>query len=151
VEAATTDYICTAEADFIHAPGYFQFTPPEWGTFYIPSPIYVLFARSEGRQGFYRKDGCQGAVVGHRALFLDCLEKMLSPFPKWSKTMERTYLVRGLFRHTPWTTFPTDTPTVTFKTDRAMHAKTGVRGRSLSELHYWGRSLDLMQDYACHR
>jgi hypothetical protein len=151
LQAATTPYVCTAEADFLHAPDYFAFVPPRDDVLYIPEPIYVLFARKRNRVCFWPKIGCQGAVVADRLFFLSCVDKVLDGFPQWSTYMGPDRTVHGIFPDTLWETFHTASPTITFKTNEAMHERTQVEQHRVHEVPYWGSAADLLDAYHCER
>ena len=151
-EAATTKFVCAAEADYLYPPDYFTFSPPRDDTFYLPSPMYILFAQTGRTHPFALKPkGQEGAMVVNRELLLRRLWRMFADLPQWrdrepgtGRDPKRLHL----FGKHPRERFETKVATITFKTDNNLHQATQYSRRSETmELPYWGVSTDLLEKY----
>jgi hypothetical protein len=150
-KAATTKWVCPAEADFLYPPEYFTFEPEREDTFYVAKPLWVLFAqRGKARVYVYKPRGSEAAMMVGRKTIIDRIEYMLNDFGEWGGSHADghtfTYLLN---RHEVSTdTWILENPIVTFKTDRNMHRRTPHDVQSKRrEIPYWGSSKELIERY----
>lgn len=142
---ADTKFLCVAESDYLYPREYFDFIPGREDTFYIPTPLYVLFAQKNRENYFCLKPrGQEGAIVVGREFLLDRFRKMFDGLEMWGSITE----ILHLFGDCRTERFHTNIPTITFKTDNNLNQKTQHDKTSrCSELPYWGTSTDLMNKY----
>jgi hypothetical protein len=139
-EAATTPYVCTAEADFLYPPAYFQFQPYRPDMFYLAAPLYVLYAGGRRSRRFYKKHSVEAACIVGRDHLITCLKHYtsLATIP-WASRL----CAQGAHK-----TIHLETPIITFKTGYGLHWSTpmSLRGYALA-LPYWGSAADLVRRY----
>jgi len=145
-EAAKTEFVILAEADYLHPKEYFEYEPKEQNIFYCAMPIYVLFI-NKGKQKIFsaKKRYCEGAIITGRDFLLECLEKMLDGQPMWSNS---EISLPYLFELGKTETFYTTIPLVTFKTDAQLHRRVAHKVNTKTrELPHWGSVNELMRKY----
>jgi hypothetical protein len=130
VKLATTDYIITAESDFLYAPEYFQLEP-KGENIYRYDNIWIMWLHDK-KDNFHRKLRCsEGAQIVKRDYFIKILEKYLnSPDPLHSPYFKQ-----------PWSYLQGQNPCVSFKTGRGVSKHTGIRYEPenvTTSLPYWG-------------
>jgi hypothetical protein len=81
-EAATTDFVISAEADCLYPPDYFEFRPPTKNACYRDNNLYVMPDRRDFF--FHKKEGATHAQIVGRKYYLQILEKLFKEAPKWS-------------------------------------------------------------------
>jgi len=139
-EAATTPYVCTAEADFLYPPDYFQFLPYRTDMFYLAAPLYVVYTQGRRALRFYRKPNVEAAcIVGrdHLIRSLRCYTA-LATIPEGARLCDQ-----GRSK-----TIHLASPVITFKTGRGLHWSTPMRVHTYDlTLPYWGSAADLVRRY----
>lgn len=147
--AATTKYVCTAEADCIYPKEYFRFVPPRDDVAYIAKPLYVLFSQRGKARSFHHKPlGSESAMVVGRQCLIDGITKVFEGHEKWGMGSADGINFPYLLRVINHTRFSLDTPVVTFKTDNNMHRKTPhSRRNKLRELPDIGSSKHMIRKY----
>jgi len=143
LEAATTDYVCTACADGLYVPEYFQYRPPSDDVFYFAKPLWVFFALKGKARCFVNKPmGSEVAMVCNRQLLINRVRTILEPIGGswgahcsgetcWPNLIDRSVVTRERFY--------LDNPCITVKTDENMHRRTPCRMSSATdEAPYWG-------------
>lgn len=130
---AETDYIITAESDFLYPPEYFQLKP-EGEDIYRYDKIWVLSLLN--KDGFWQKGRTsEGAQLVKRDYFIKILEKYVNrPDPNHSP----------YFRQ-PWHYLVGKIPCVTIKTGNGMNLRTRAVGKAEKRLPYWGESDKLIE------
>jgi hypothetical protein len=143
LEAATTKWVCTACADGLYPPEYFQFVPPREDVFYFAKPLWVFFALGGKKRCFVNKPlGSEVAMVCNRRLLIERVRTILEPIGGswgphgsgeqcWPQLIDRSVVQRERF-HLPHMC-------ITVKTDNQMHRKTPCRvSTQTDEVPYWG-------------
>lgn len=146
---ATTRFVCTAEADFLYPKEYFRFRPEREDTIYRQMPMYVLFAQRGKARVFYPKlRGSFAASVVGRDCVIKGIDQVLDGFGKWGPADESDHKLPDLFRVIKRSSFTTEFPSISFKTDRNMHRKTPhyAKGKT-REVIYYGKAQDLIRKY----
>jgi len=141
--AATTKWVCTACADGMYVPEYFQFVPPRDDVFYFAKPLWVFFSLRGKRRAFVNKPlGSEVAMVCDRRLLIERVRTILAPIGGswgphcsgetcWPNLIDRSVVTRERFY--------LEHPCITVKTDEQMHRKTPCRMSSQTdEIPYWG-------------
>jgi hypothetical protein len=151
IAAAKTRYICPAESDILYPPEYFTFRPPRDDTYYLASPLYVLFAqRGHGKTYCLKPRGSESSMMVARDLVLRRLDVILKDLPQWGNQdadgeklhfmLERRFARKDIF------TLPA--AVVTFKTDENLHRKTPHDVNSkVRELPHWGSAVEMLRKY----
>lgn len=141
---ATTKYVCTAEADFLYPPEYFEFTPPRDDVPYRADNLYILFRRGP----YFPKHTSEGATVVGREFIIDWIEKELEGRGDWRDGIESHEERPMMFERNRYEQFHTDNPIVTFKTAKGMHDKSPYsKSGKTSELPYWGTADELRAQF----
>lgn len=150
-QAATTRFVCPAEADCLYPPDYFRFRPPRDDTFYLARPLYVLFNQRGKAKCYVRKPrGSESTMVCGRQVLIDRIEEILAPLDYWGPCSANgegwEYLLAR--RKVRKDGFEMGAPAVTFKTDQNMHRRTPHDVNSKTrEIPYWGKAKDLIRKY----
>jgi hypothetical protein len=152
LEAATTKWVCTAQADAAYPPEYFQYRPPREDTFYLAKPLWVFIARRGKAKVFVNKPlGAELAMVCSRRLFIDRIRTILEPIggswgthcsgdKSWPNLIDKSAV--------PVERFYLDNPCITVKTDNQMHLRTPHRPSSKTrEIPYWGTSEQFIERF----
>ncbi|WP_370574774.1 hypothetical protein [Methanomethylovorans sp.] len=143
--AATTKFICTAEADFIYPPEYFQYKPERDDTFYIADPVYVFFNQST--RFSLKPNGSEGALVVNRELLIRRVEEMYTGLADWEQPTKTIHMF-GMGAPAPYKRFRLPNPVVTFKTDKNMTRFTKHdKNQYLNEIPYWGTSEEVTKRF----
>lgn len=139
-EAATTDFVMTAESDCLYpAHGYFDFEPTNTNEIYSYSNNWILYKRQD-RPYFYRKEQTHAGIIYGREFLINLLKKSLVGLPQWSRTK------MGFPFYSP------DQQFTYFSGDPIINIITGVNGRRSTTLmkeepketlEYWGNCTDL--------
>ena len=139
-EAATTPYICTAEADFLYPPDYFQFRPYRPDMFYLAGPLYVLYSSGRRMCRFYSKRPVEAACIVGRDHLIYSLKHYMVPGAN-TRTSKLCDLGWRKIIHL-------SAPIITFKTGNGLHWSTPMSIRSWdSELPYWGSATNVLRRY----
>lgn len=137
-EAATTEYVHSAESDTLYPSEYFRFIPNDLNHAYR-TPIY-LFKR--GKPYFYRKRASESATVVGREYVIKAINKSLQNRGLWRCTLETAKEVPYTFRHGNWKPFRLNVPIVNIKTPNQMHQWHGY-DEMVEELPLWGNAKDI--------
>jgi hypothetical protein len=124
---ARTRFICPTEADYIYPSEYFDFLPERTDTFYVASPLWVLFAQSRRGHVFCQKPrGSEAAMVVGRDKVIKRIEDILTGRGMWGTLDADGVRLPYLLNHRVVRRefFELPSPCVTFKTDIQMHRKT---------------------------
>ena len=145
---AKTQYICTAEADCLYPPEYFQFKPMRDDTAYIAVPLWVAFFQREKEKCFALKPrGSELAMIIGRETLINGIETMLEGLGKFGITDSNgspPYFLRLVNK----SYFELPVPVVTIKTDNQLHRRTPHNSKSrCKEIPYWGNIYNLMEKY----
>ncbi len=152
LEAATTKWVCAAEADSIYIPEYFQFRPTRDDTFYLAKPLWVfLHQRGYRRRFAYKPLGSELAMMCSRELLMGRIKTILEPLggswgPHCSGETCWPYLLdRSAVREER---FHLKVPCITVKTDNNMHRGTPYRtATKTSEIPYWGTTHQFIERF----
>ncbi len=147
-EAATTDFIISAEADCLYPPDYFTFVPPKKDVCYRDSNLYVMGRR---RDYFYKKEeGATHAQIVGREYYIKKLKELFKDAPMWS-VEEKNFPKE---RHRKEDVFDkieywkSENPVVQIKTGRSMRHYTHSDRTPINELPYWGSGKDIHSKYS---
>jgi len=149
LEAATTDFVISAEADCIYPPDYFEFRPPRIDIAYRNSNLYVM---PDHRDFFFKKpEGATHAQIVGRKFYLDTLKKLFKGAPKWS-TDEKNFPKERLrqedvFLPNQIAYWNSKNPVFQIKTHRSMRYYTHSERIPIHELPYWGKGKDIRAFY----
>lgn len=142
-EAATTEFVHSAESDTLYPIDYFQFIPNELNRAYR-TPIY-LYRLGDSR--FCLKDASESATVIGREYAIKVIGESLQGRGMWRETLEHGREVPNAFRGRNWIPFELFIPIVNIKTVNQMHAAHGYRS-VVTKLPYWGSPQDVDQLFA---
>ena len=138
-----TQYILTANDDFLYPPEYFSFRPQEPGKCYRYDNVWVCYKDGP----FYFKGYSDGAQLIDRELWLEAKNNILKGRKMWAKSGEHTskeihlkYLIRTDKNYT-WS----GRPVVDFKTGKDVSPKTETIKKVAPQdsLLFWGKVDDL--------
>ena len=143
LETATTQWVCTACADGMYPPEYFQFIPPENDVFYFAKPLWVFFALAGKQRVFVSKPlGSEVAMVCNRRFLIERVRTILKPIGGswgphcsgetcWPNLIDKSAVKVERFR--------LDNYCITVKTDNNMHRRTPCKmSTKVREIPYWG-------------
>jgi hypothetical protein len=152
---AQTEFVCTAESDFLRHREFYEYQPESKEVFYIANPLYVLFAYSKRRsRRFYPKRGAENSMIIGRKYLISIIAELLKGLPYWQNTKDYpTAPVMGpkasLYGLGTRVDFNLSVPIITFKTSNAMHLKTPCSiHHPIAELPYWGSASQLARKYS---
>jgi hypothetical protein len=147
LEAATTDFVISAEADCLYPPDYFKFRPPRLDKCYRNSNLYVM---PDHRDYFFKKsEGATHAQIIGREYYLRRLKELFKGAPKWS-VEEKNFPKE---RHKKEDVFDeilyweTENPVFQIKTHRSMRYYTHSDRTPIYELPYWGSGREIRRFY----
>lgn len=131
LEAIKTDYVITAESDFLYPPEYFSHIPKESGKCYRFFGVWIAFDK------FYFKGCSDGAQMIDRKMWLDMINTALPEKDNWNQEL----ICRCQPSPTDWKiTWTSTNPAISFKTDRNISKRTQLKKDILpvTTLPYWG-------------
>lgn len=137
-EAATTDFIISAEADCLYPPDYFTFRPKELDRCYRDSNLYVM--PDHRAYFFYKKEGATHAQIVGREYYLKTLKKLFEGAPRWS-TEEKNFPKERTRKNDVFDQiyyWKSENPVFQIKTHRGMRYYTHSDRTPIVELPYWG-------------
>ena len=133
-QAATTDFVASAEADNLYPPDYLNINPDKLDAIYRYQPIWIL---KHWQNVFVRKSWCEGAQIVGREYYLHLLEAELGNGDTWTrKTQTHTNPFSKLNRN--WIYYGTDKAVISFKTGNGLRSNTMTLDESADVLVYWG-------------
>lgn len=146
--AADTEFVTTAEADFIYPEEYFRYIPPKDNVMYMAMPLWVLFAQRGKARVFCRKPrGSEAAMVVGRRYLIDQVDKLLEGQTHWGMK-DASELPEYLVKRDNRDRFTMKTPAITFKTDQQMHRRTPHDTDSKTRyLEPYGHAKDIINKY----
>jgi hypothetical protein len=136
---AKTDYVITAESDYLYAPDYFQLVPAG-ENIYRYDDIWIMWLFDK-KGSFHRKAKySEGAQIVKRDYFIKILEKYVNhPDPNHSPYYKQ-----------PWSYLHGENPCISFKTGNGVGKHTGIRYEPENvrkDLPYWGNIDKLRQEF----
>jgi hypothetical protein len=137
-EAATTEFVHSAESDTLYPAEYFQYIP-ELNNRAYRTPIY-LYRLGDSR--FCLKDASESATAIGRNYAIEAIGESLRGRGEWRDTLEHGREVPNAFRKRNWVPFEIAVPIINIKTVNQMHASHGYRS-VVQELPYWGLPKDV--------
>jgi hypothetical protein len=146
-EAATTEFVVSAEADCLYPPDYFTFIPPKNDVCYWDSNLYVMGHR---RNYFFKKEGgaTHAQVIG-REFYIELLRKLFEGAPQWCveeknfpKERRHKENVFDYIEH-----YQTENPVVQIKTGDSMRHYTVSERIPILEIPYWGAGKEIYKKY----
>lgn len=137
---ATTELVCTAEADCLYPPtGYFDFNPPDKTTAYHYTNVWILY---QGSHIFKKKAFSLCALFTNRAYLLSRIDRSIGGRAQWS-----TKKPHPLFhKYRGWTPFTNQLPVINIKTRDGMRWHTGTESIEVKELPHWGSAERLEEE-----
>lgn len=139
-EAATTPFIISAEADCLYPKEYFEFVPSELNQCYRYDNIYILWKYyTKHRKPFWRKKHTEGAQICGREFLIGRIKKRLDNRGMWNTVLEHKKSVPNIYRKN-YKFFGGEIPVISIKTDEGLHPNTGLMGKSMNVLPYWGEA-----------
>lgn len=141
---ATTRFVCSAEADFLYPPEYFQFRPTRDDVPYRADNLYILFRRGP----FFPKHTSEGATMVGRTFIIDWIERELAGRGMWHDGIESHEERPMMFDRNKYEQFHTTNPIVTFKTAKGMHDQSPYsKNGQTRNLPYWGDADNLRKQF----
>ena len=126
-QAAKTEYLIFAEADFLYPKEYFEFDP-KGEVAYRNENVFVVFT--------YKKP--QGMILPRYHW---------KPFSLGTQICRKDYILEhGFSEHTPYARYKTKTACISFKTGDSM-SRSNVVGERKLVLPHWGDARDLVNEY----
>jgi len=152
-EEAKTNFVCTAEADFLYAPEYFKFRPHNTKTFYVSRPCWILRSQRGKQRVAFRKSPSSDSpmVVGRKALIRRLQEMFVNQKNYWRDVAENDaadnpYLLHR--DHVAVRSFEAGAGSLTFKTDENMHrGSPWLESTRTTDIPGWGSVRDLLEKY----
>jgi len=144
-EAATTEFIITAEADTLYPPDYFTFKPERNDICYRNTNLYVMGRR---RNYYYKKPGgaLHSQVIG-RKYYIKRLKELFKDAPQWNVEEKNFPKERGKKLFNEFEYFETENPVVQIKTGQGMRHYTHSDRTPIYEISYWGKGKKLRKEY----
>ncbi len=138
LEAATTPFVISAEADCLYPPDYFQFVPPRLDVPYRDSNLYVM--PDQRAFFFYKQEGATHAQIVGREFYLERLTELFKGAPKWSPEEKNFPKERwqkaDVFDQIEY--WKSENPVFQIKTHKGMRYYTHSDRTPIAELPYWG-------------
>ena len=146
---ATTQFICTAEADYIYPKEYFRFVPPSEDAFYLANPVYLLCTYDPARTRYIPMPvhWREGASITGRKYLMKALEDILPGDEIWRSRGESRGMRQDLFSGRKRELIDLPSPVVTFKTQENMHSHVMRYRNTTSRVRGWGWASDLIGKY----
>lgn len=142
MKLAKTEYVITAESDFLYPPEYFDFQP-SGENLYRYENVWIMGLTDKKQQNFYRKRSTSdGAQIVKRNFLIDLLERFLEPYPGWYiKNNNETDPRHSPYHRVPHTLIHGQNPAVSIKTGNGISLRTAIKEGPESirkNLPYWG-------------
>lgn len=142
-QAAKTEFVCTAESDYLYPPEYFTLRVRDKEMFY---PVYRTYMIYENEYYYSRRINEAAMIVG-RDYLVQALEEMLGGGSRWGEERQLPSLFIGKNRKR----ITLRTPFITFKTPENMHPKhhkrSYVKLQEVDTLPHWGTAKELTERY----
>ncbi len=127
---ADTDYVITAESDFLYAPEYFQLEP-NGENIYRYNNIWIMWLQDKNGSFHRKMRSSEGAQVVKRDYFIKILKRYINnPDPLHSPYYKQ-----------PWSYLHGENPCISFKTGDGVSQNTGILyepDNVSKNLPYWG-------------
>jgi len=150
-QAATTKFVCPAEADFVYPKEFFRFQPEREDTFYCFLPVWILVVVPGRARVFTEKSyGSEGAIIAGRQLLIDRIEVVLSGRGVFGASDVGGARIPDLLNRKAVRkeVVHLSTPIISFKTNLNMHKRAPVRrGTSRRELPGIGTAAAVIKRY----
>ena len=147
LEAATSEFVISAEADCLYPPDYFQFTPKELDVCYRDSNLYVMPDHRDFF--FYKKEGATHAQIVGRKFYLATLDKLFKGAPQWSSEEinfpKERWRKEDVFDTIAY--WKSQNPVFQIKTHRGMRYYTHSDRTPVLTLPYWGDGRIIRKQY----
>jgi hypothetical protein len=145
-QAAKTEFVCTAESDYLYPPDYFRVRTEGAEMFHTVYRTYMVYED----EYYYSRRANEAAMVVGRDYLVQALEEMLvgsGATGRWHEEVQLPPLFDGKNR----CRVTLRTPLVTFKTPENMHPKHHKRSYmkldDVQALPHWGTAKDLTDKY----
>jgi len=147
LEAATTQFVISAEADCLYPPDYFTFIPERDDISYRDSNLYVMPDKRSFY--FYKKEGATHAQIVGREFYLKRLNELFKGAPKWSTKeknfpKERWHKADVFDKIAYW---KSENPVFQIKTHKGMRYYTHSDRTPIPSIPYWGSGKDARRYY----
>jgi len=143
---AETEYIVTAEADFLYPPEYFNYNPTG-ADIYRYNNVWIVFKKGVSKG--YKTTPSYGAQICRREYLIREIEKYLEGQPEWIDGV-KTISGKKDYNVAPFEPFGNEVPCISFKTSDGMsrrcHFLHGEENMS-RYLPYWGDIRELRLKY----
>lgn len=144
-QAAKTEYVIFAEADFLYPPEYFAFEPD--GDFYRYDNVWLIF--NKNKRNYRQIPWSNGAQVARRQFIIDTLTKYLDGEPDWSPS-DKEYVPNKVDYNGAVAEWFSGPPAISFKTGDGLAAGACFIRESIKPvLDYWGSSIKVGRKYIC--
>lgn len=145
---AKTRFVCTAEADCLYPPEYFQYEPELNDCIYCARPMWAIYARSHNVRIYIpKKFGSFGASMMGRESVINAMEKVLEPHGTWGDVDETNPVFQNIFQYMTRQYYQIPTSIVSFKTDQALHHRTPIYKGVCTDLPEWGEVHEMIRKY----
>jgi hypothetical protein len=146
-EAASTDFVISAEADCLYSPDYFEFIPEKLDMCYRDNNLYVMPDKRDFF--FHKKEGATHAQIVGRRFYLLVLERLFKEAPRWNIEeknfpKERTGKSDIFDEILYWSS---KNPVFQIKTHKGMRYYTHSDRTPILKLPYWGKGTDIRKKY----
>jgi hypothetical protein len=144
--AVRTEWVCSAEADFLYPQAYFGFEPPTGGaSLWRYDPVYIVWRSRAYALGFRRKISSEGAQWARRDWLVERLELVTAGLPEWHDPAA-DWRVK-VYGKREWDTFgDLQQPAVSVKSGWGMRPSTKVQQEHVMELPLWGPASELREE-----
>jgi hypothetical protein len=148
-EAAGTEWVAFAEADFLYPEEYFRFQP-KGGDIHRCGNVWIVFRDGDG---YSRKRWSEGAQVCRREYIVRYFKEFLAGYPEWLDGEVRPIIGRDKiveYYKISFNLFDCAVPCVSFKTGNGMRPGTRTlsgAGNRAAALPHWGNIADLKRKY----
>lgn len=138
LEAATTEFVISAEADCLYPPDYFTYRPPRDDVPYRNTNLYVM--PDKRSFFFYKEEGATHAQIVGREFYMARLRHLFEGAPQWAPEEKNFPKERGkgedVFDKIEY--YRTENPVFQIKTHRGMRYYTHSDRTPIPEIPYWG-------------
>ena len=146
-EAATTEFVISAEADCLYPPDYFTMTPKRNDACYRNSNLYVM--PDKRAYFFYKKGGATHSQIIGRDYYIKRLKTLFKDGPEWSveekNFPKERHRKEDVFDSIEY--YRTDNPVFQIKTHKGMRYYTRSDRTPIHEIPYWGKGEVVRKKY----
>jgi len=146
VQAAKTEWVVGAEADFLYPKSFFAFEPPTDSPDLVRyNEVWILWRSRAYSGGFRRKLNSEGAQWARREPLIRRLERCFEGQPEW-RSPDDDWRVK-VYGKREWGTFGDPAqPAVSVKSGYGMRPSTKVQAEHARELPLWGAADELRKE-----